>query len=81
MGVGSGGPGSIPGKGTKIPHTAWYGQKIKNKIRILKEIYEGFTILSSHVCVFALKNYLKCFTLKGIQIYSRLFKFNQNLSL
>ena len=25
------GAGSIPGRGTKIPHAAWHGQKNKNK--------------------------------------------------
>ena len=27
------GTGSIPGQGTKIPHTSWHSQKIKHKKR------------------------------------------------
>ena len=27
----TGGTGSIPGRGTKIPHATWHGQKNKNK--------------------------------------------------
>lgn len=27
----AGGRGSIPGRGTRIPHTAWHGQNIKKK--------------------------------------------------
>ena len=27
----AGGAGSIPGQGTKIPHVAWHGQKLKIK--------------------------------------------------
>ena len=32
----AGGTGSIPGRGTKIPHATWCGQKIKNRITPLK---------------------------------------------
>ena len=31
----AGGAGSIPGRGTKIPHDARYGQKKKMKIKMI----------------------------------------------
>ena len=32
------GMGSIPGKGTKIPHAAWHGQKVKKQINFQNNV-------------------------------------------
>ena len=42
----SGGVGSIPGQGTKIPHTEWCGQKKKKKII---SVVHSFTHLFAYV--------------------------------
>ena len=38
-GSNAGGTGSIPSWETKIPHTAWYGQKVKKKFKYTPRIY------------------------------------------
>lgn len=40
----SGGTGLIPGQGTKVPHAAQYGQKLKIKYDVIfKRYWEGDT--------------------------------------
>ena len=43
----AGGAGSIPGRGTKIPHTAWHGPKIKKTKKTTKQ---STVSLGSPVC-------------------------------
>ena len=38
-GFNAGGTGSIPSWETKIPHAAWYGQKVKKKFKYTPRIY------------------------------------------
>ena len=38
----AGGTGSIPGGGTKIPHAAWCGQKVKKKKKVGRDLENKF---------------------------------------
>ena len=37
----AGGPGSIPGQGTKIPHATWLGQKQKDRSEFMLVKFPG----------------------------------------
>ena len=43
----AGGSGSIPGRGTKIPHASWFGKKKKKKM----ELPRGFLLMCQYQVV------------------------------
>ena len=43
----AGGPGSIPGGGTKILYMMWYGQKIKANLKKVSDVLAGASLYTS----------------------------------